>query len=106
MNYFDQLNVKTDQPRALAIVADQSNIVNAAQYNLWMAIAMFLVRAFNRINPFTAQTTNRSRKLKLQLLTIYAVPSLFFFGASGILLMVMYLCIFELVLLAVAPLTA
>ena len=38
------------------------------------------------------------QKLKMQLLFVYAIPSLFIFGASGIVLIALYFCIFELVL--------
>jgi hypothetical protein len=106
MNAFDRHNNYNDQPRALAIFADQNDIAKTLQISFWMAIAMFLVRTLNNINPFKAQANSRTRKLKLQLLTMYAAPSLFFFGASGIVLIIMYLCLFEMVLAAAAHFTA
>lgn len=86
--------MKSDQHRALAIEADHTLIANTTLVGL----VMMLVRALTRINPKTTSTTNPLRKLKMQLLVFYAIPAFFIFGASSIILLAMYLCIFEMVL--------
>jgi hypothetical protein len=102
MNYIYQQKIKSDQHRALAIEADQSNFANpitigSTLLNQFVVLAMSLVRALIHINP-TSQTSKPFHKLKMQLLVIYSIPAFFIFGASAIILVVMYLCIFELVL--------
>ena len=99
MNNIDQRRMISDQHRALAIEADHTFIANnTTLLNQFVGLVMMMVRALTRINLNTTQTSNPFRKLKMQLLVFYSIPAFFIFGASAIILVIMYFCIFELVL--------
>lgn len=98
MNNIDQRRIKNDQHRALAIEADHTVIANSNVLKQFIGFVMMLVRLLNHINLNATQTSKPHHKLKMQLLVIYSIPAFFIFGASAIVLIVMYLCIFELVL--------
>ncbi|MEM0999467.1 MAG: hypothetical protein AAGN35_20585 [Bacteroidota bacterium] len=96
MNFY-QHKTATKKPRALAISTDAVPSGTPVPA-IWTAVTTLIISLFKLSISLSTQTDSPHRKLKLQLLTVYAAPSLFFFGASGIILIGMYFCIFELVL--------
>ncbi|HHG83278.1 MAG TPA: hypothetical protein ENJ82_00895 [Bacteroidetes bacterium] len=92
MNVLHHITQQNNKPQAPVMIAEKTLIeeIGALFSNI---LRFFVLPASKGVSP--------AYKLKMQILLVYSLPVLFVFGISGIVLIGIYLCLFELILASV-----